>query len=212
MLRRSYLVTTCLGSMCAMWDLSKVFDYKGRLKTSAVSHLNSFKPVFTLDNLKKIFFTTVSCLSQFKMIQIKSIITAVLGLTVATCTPIVQRSAATVLTDLATIGTDLSTLTTAVQSYTGGLTAALVIATDETTLDTAINQATTDATAASSFTTSESTSVVAAVASLAPMITTGLSALASKVFCMNSNLQFVRCSLPNFRRASLQPLALIALS
>ncbi|PMD67417.1 uncharacterized protein K444DRAFT_658473 [Hyaloscypha bicolor E] len=114
------------------------------------------------------------------MIQIKSIITAVLGLTVATCTPIVQRSAATVLTDLATIGTDLSTLTTAVQSYAGGLTDALVIATDETTLDTAINQATTDATAATSFSASDSTSVVAAVASLAPKITTGLSALASK--------------------------------
>jgi hypothetical protein len=42
--------------MCAMWDLSKVFDYKGRLKTSAVSRLNSFKPVFTLDNLKKNIF------------------------------------------------------------------------------------------------------------------------------------------------------------
>ncbi|PMD42304.1 hypothetical protein L207DRAFT_580970 [Hyaloscypha variabilis F] len=114
------------------------------------------------------------------MIQIKTIITALLGLTIATCTPIEQRSAATVLTDLATIGTDLSTLTAAVEAYTGGLTEALTIATDESTLDTAINQATTDATAASDFSTSDSTSVVAAVASLTPQITSGLSALTAK--------------------------------
>jgi Hydrophobic surface binding protein A len=128
------------------------------------------------------------------MIQIKAIIIALLGLSIAKCTPIEQRSAATVLTDLATIGTDVSTLTTDVQSYTGGLTEALTIATDENTLDTAINQATTDTTAASSFSTSDSTSVVAAVASLTPKITSGLSALAAKVFCMNSNLQFFGCS------------------
>lgn len=146
------------------------------------------------------------------MIQIKTIITALLGLTIATCTPIEQRSAATVLTDLATIGTDISTLTAAVQSYAGGLTDALVIATDESTLDTAINQATTDATAASSFSTSDSTSVVAAIASLTPQITSGLSALAAKVFCMNTKLRFVGCSLSNFRKASLQPPALIVLS
>jgi len=114
------------------------------------------------------------------MIQIKTIVTALLGLSIATCTPIVQRVAATVLTDLATVGTDLATLTSAVESYTGGLTEALVIATDENTLDEAINQATTDTTAASSFSVSDSTSVVAAVASLTPEITTGLSDLASK--------------------------------
>lgn len=132
------------------------------------------------------------------MIQIKTIITALLGLTIATCTPIEQRSAATVLTDLATIGTDISTLTAVVQSYAGGLTDALVIASDESTLDTAIKQATTDATAASSFSTSDSTSVVAAVALLTPKITGGLSALAAKVFCMNTKLRFVGCSLSKF--------------
>ena len=127
------------------------------------------------------------------MIQIKTIITALLGLTIATCTPIEQRSAATVLTDLATIGTDLTTLTAAVEAYTGGLTEALTIATDESALDTAIKQATTDATAASDFSTSDSTSIVAAVASLTPQITSGLSALTTKVFCMNTNLWFVGC-------------------
>jgi hypothetical protein len=89
------------------------------------------------------------------------------------------------LTDLATIGTDVSTLSSAVESYTGGISEALVIATDENTLDTAINQATTDATAASDFSVSDSTSVVAAVASLTPEITSGLSDLAAKVFRMH---------------------------
>jgi hypothetical protein len=131
------------------------------------------------------------------MIQIKTVVTALLGLSAVTCTPLVLRDAATVLTDLATIGTDISTLTSDVESYTGGLTGALVIATDENTLDEAINQATTDANAASSFSVSDSTSVVAAIASLTPEITSGLSELASQVFCMNSYLRFIGCSLSN---------------
>lgn len=129
------------------------------------------------------------------MIQIKVIATALLGLTAVTCTPIVQRSAATVLTDLATISTDITTLTTAVQAYAGGLTGALTIATVETTLDTAINQATTDTKAATSFSAADSTSVVAAIASLTPEITTGLSALAAKVYCIKSHHRLVGCSL-----------------
>jgi hypothetical protein len=144
-----------------------------------------FSSVFTLiNNLQNTFSTTVASLSQLKMIQIKTVVTALLGLSIATCTSIVQRDAATVLTDLATIGTDVSTLSSAVESYTGGIAEALVISTDENTLDEAINQATTDATAASNFSVSDSTIVVAAVASLTPEITSGLSDLASKVFCM----------------------------
>jgi hypothetical protein len=124
------------------------------------------------------------------MVQIKTILTALLGLTVVSCTPLVQRSAATVLTDLSTISSDLATLDTAVQAYAGGVNDALVIAQDENDLDTAINQATTDTKAASSFTVSESTSVVSAIATLTPKITSGLSHIAAKVFCMNSNLWF----------------------
>ena len=115
------------------------------------------------------------------MVQIKAFVAGLLSLSLATCNPIVERSAATVLADLATIGTDLSTLTTAVSAYTGGVTAALVIANDENTLDTAINQGTTDATAASAFSVADSTSVVAAVASLTPEIQSGLAALIAKV-------------------------------
>lgn len=116
------------------------------------------------------------------MVQIKTFVTTLLSLSLATCNPIVERAAATVLADLATIGTDLGTLTTAVSAYTGGVTAALVIATDENTLDTAINQGTTDATAATAFSAADSTSVVAAIASLTPQIQSGLTALVAKVF------------------------------
>lgn len=115
------------------------------------------------------------------MVQIKNIVAAFLGLSVATCTPIAKRDTATVLTDLATISTDLSTLDAAVESYTGGLTEAITIDTDESALDTAIKQATTNATAASSFSVAGSTSVVTAIASLTTGITGALSDLASKV-------------------------------
>jgi hypothetical protein len=135
-----------------------------------------------IHNSQNTFSTTVGRITQFEMVQIKTVVTTLLSLSLATCNPIVQRDAATVLADLATIGTDLGTLTTAVTAYTGGLTGALVVANDENTLDTAINQATTDTTAASAFSTADSTSVVAAVASLTPQIQSGLTALINKVF------------------------------
>lgn len=116
------------------------------------------------------------------MVQIKTVVTALLSVSLATCNPLVGRDASTVLADLAAIGTDLTTLTAAVTAYTGGLTGAITIATDETTLDTAINQATTDATAASAFSTADSTSVVNAIASLTPQIQSGLTELVNQVF------------------------------
>jgi hypothetical protein len=115
------------------------------------------------------------------MVQIKTVVTALLTLSVATCTPIARRTAATVLADLASIGTDLTTLTSVVNSYTGGLTEAITIATDDSTLDTAIKQATTDTKAAGAFSVADSASITAALKTLAPEITAGLSALASKV-------------------------------
>lgn len=114
------------------------------------------------------------------MIQIKTVVTALIGISAVKCTPLVLRDASTVLTDLATIGTDISTLNSTVASYTGGVLGALSIATEENTLDEAINQATTDTNAASDFSVADSTSVVAAVASLTPEITSALSELSSQ--------------------------------
>ena len=115
------------------------------------------------------------------MVQIKTFVCALLTLSVATCSPIVNRDATTVLKDLTSISTALDTLTASVTAYTGGLIPALTISTNQAAVDTAVKKATTDANAATAFTAAESTSVVAAIAVQVPKIQATLSALIVKV-------------------------------
>jgi hypothetical protein len=108
-----------------------------------------------------------------------TILTTLLTLTASQ--PLVARDASTVLSDLAKINTDLGTLSSAVSSYTGGLTAALDIQTKEGVVEKDLDQATTDTNAAAAFTAGESTSVTNALLGLKPDITGAIDALVAKV-------------------------------
>ncbi|KAK1147205.1 hypothetical protein N8T08_001944 [Aspergillus melleus] len=100
---------------------------------------------------------------------------------VITSSPVLAtRDASAVKTDLAKIATDLDTLTTAVNDFTGGLTAALAIQTKEQAVENDIDKATTDTNAASAFTGAESSAITTALLGLEPNIDSSLGALVSK--------------------------------
>ncbi|PLB51329.1 hypothetical protein P170DRAFT_509323 [Aspergillus steynii IBT 23096] len=111
------------------------------------------------------------------------------------------RDASAVQSDLAKIATDLRTLTTAVNGYTGGLTAALQIQTKESAVEDDINKAITDTNAASAFTASESSAITAALVGLEPDIDSSLTALVSKksLFVSAGVVSIVQLDLNNLK-------------
>jgi hypothetical protein len=91
-----------------------------------------------------------------------------------------RRDASTILSDISTIDSNVKVLTSAMNSYSGGLSGIITIENAESTLDKSINQGTSDAQAASQSSSPDSNSIIAAVQNLTPDIGTFIQAIEAK--------------------------------
>ncbi|THC94418.1 hypothetical protein EYZ11_006115 [Aspergillus tanneri] len=111
-----------------------------------------------------------------------SVFTLILALlfTLVGTSSVLPRDATAVQQDLDKLSTDVKALTSAITSYTGGVSGALEIQNKEQTVEGDLDKVTTDAKAASTFTESESSTITKSVLGLEPDIKTSLDTLVQK--------------------------------
>ena len=111
------------------------------------------------------------------MIAIKNIL---LFVSAATALIPGKGDTSTILSDISTINSNVKALTSAVNSYNGGLLAAIPITNAESTLDTSIKQGTSDAQSTSQRSSTDSNTIIAAIMNLTPDIEAALTAVVNK--------------------------------
>ncbi|OJJ42527.1 hypothetical protein ASPZODRAFT_137167 [Penicilliopsis zonata CBS 506.65] len=110
----------------------------------------------------------------------KSLVAALLAVSLASASPIARRDAATVLSDLETVLSDTEALESSVSSWTGSLLAGLEILVEYDDLKSALDTAITDAAATSTLSDADSSSITSEIETLGPVIIATLDAITDK--------------------------------
>ncbi|PYI06446.1 hypothetical protein BO78DRAFT_368804 [Aspergillus sclerotiicarbonarius CBS 121057] len=110
----------------------------------------------------------------------KSLLTALLAVSLATASLITKRDASTVLSDLETVLSDVETLESVVSSWDGSLLTAVSILSDYNDLKSALDTAITDTEATSTLSDSDSSSITSEVQTLGASIVATLDTIIDK--------------------------------